>query len=76
MTLRRHSLTLGRHRTSVAIEDEFWAEIIRIARERGISTARLIGEIDAARAGAMPPPNLGSALRLFVLANLKARAGL
>lgn len=73
MTLKRHSLSLGGHRTSVAIEDAFWREIQRIAQERNISVARLVAEVDAARAGEDPPPNLGSALRLFVLAELKAR---
>jgi predicted DNA-binding ribbon-helix-helix protein len=73
MTLKRHSLSLGGHRTSVAIEDAFWREIQRIAQEHNISVARLVAEVDAARAGEDPPPNLGSALRLFVLAELKAR---
>ncbi len=73
MTLKRHSLSLGGHRTSVAIEDAFWREIQRIAQERNISVARLVAEVDEARAGEDPPPNLGSALRLFVLAELKAR---
>jgi predicted DNA-binding ribbon-helix-helix protein len=74
MTLKRHSLSLGGHRTSVALEDAFWNEIRRIAAERGISIAGLVAEVDAARAGEEPPPNLGSALRLFVLADLKSRA--
>ncbi|MGE0651457.1 MAG: ribbon-helix-helix domain-containing protein [Alphaproteobacteria bacterium] len=74
MTLRRHSLTLDGHRTSVAIEDEFWVEICRIARDRGCSAARLVAEIDEARTSEDPPPNLSSALRLFVLAEIKGRA--
>lgn len=75
MSLRRHSLSLGGHRTSIAIEDEFWAELKRIAHTRNTSLPRLIAEVDGARANETPPPNLGSALRLFVLADLKARAG-
>jgi predicted DNA-binding ribbon-helix-helix protein len=74
MTLRRHSLTLDGHRTSVAIEDAFWEEIRRIAREHGCSVARLVAQVDEARTRDDPPPNLSSALRLFVLAEIKARA--
>lgn len=72
MTLRRHSLTLDGHRTSVAVEDEFWTEICRIARDRGCSVARLVAEVDEARTREDSPPNLSSALRLFVLKSLKA----
>jgi predicted DNA-binding ribbon-helix-helix protein len=72
MSLRRHSLSLDGHRTSIAIEDEFWGELQRIARDRGVSMARLIAEVDADRAGTQPPPNLSSALRLFVLKDLRA----
>lgn len=73
MSLKRHSLSLGGHRTSIAIEDEFWSELQRIARARHLSLPRLIAQVDAARAGESPPPNLSSALRLFVLADLLAR---
>lgn len=75
MTLKRHALSLGGHRTSVAIEDEFWDELTRIARERAVSMARLVAEVDAARAAQVPAPNLSSALRLYVLAEVKRRAG-
>ncbi len=79
MTLRRHSVRIAGHPTSVSIEDAFWQEIKRAASEDGISTARLIEEIDHARTAepntATAPPNLSSALRLFVLARLQDRAG-
>ena len=79
MTLRRHSVRIAGHPTSVSIEDAFWQEIKRAASEDGISTTRLIEVVDRSRiAGATPdapPPNLSSALRLFVLDRVKARAG-
>ena len=75
MTLRRHSLTLDGHRTSVALEDAFWTELQRIARARGHSVARLVAEVDEARTHDAEPAGLSSALRVFVLADLKARAG-
>lgn len=76
MTLKRHSVRIAGHATSVSIEDAFWQEIKRAAREDGIATARLIEAVDQARAADLPagakPPNLSSALRLYVLERLKA----
>ncbi len=67
--IRKRSVTLKGHATSVSLEDEYWAELKRMADERGLSLAALIEEIDAAR----KRDNLSSALRLAVLADLKAR---
>jgi predicted DNA-binding ribbon-helix-helix protein len=66
---RKHSLTLRGHRTSVSLEDEFWAELLRLAAMRGQSVNALVAEIDAARG---VDPGLAAALRLFVLAEIKA----
>jgi predicted DNA-binding ribbon-helix-helix protein len=67
--LRKYSVRIAGHPTSISLEPEFWQAFGRIAARRGTSTNGLIGEIDAARAG-----NLSSAIRLFVLADLEARA--
>jgi predicted DNA-binding ribbon-helix-helix protein len=52
----------------VSIEEPFWAELAGIAKARGLSLDRMIAEIDRDRRG-----NLSSAIRLFVLAELKAK---
>jgi len=70
MTVRKRSVVVAGHRTSVSLEEPFWRELAAIAAARGCSVAATIGEIDAAREG-----NLSSALRLFVLDDLKRRAG-
>jgi predicted DNA-binding ribbon-helix-helix protein len=62
--LQKRSLSLQGHRTSLALEPEFWAALERAAGARSVSLARLIGEIDAAR-GARA---LASACRVFALA--------
>jgi predicted DNA-binding ribbon-helix-helix protein len=76
MTPRRHSVRIAGHATSISIEDAFWDEIKRAAREDGVSTARLIETVDLERTTGLPagatPPNLSSALRLYVLERLKA----
>ena len=64
--LKKRSVTIAGHRTSISLEDEFWAELVRIAGERGESLNMLVAKIDDSR-----ETNLSSAIRLFVLADLK-----
>ena len=66
--MHKYSLRIAGHPTSISLEPEFWAAFTRIAAERGLSAAALIGTIDAERTG-----NLSSAIRLFVLADLERR---
>ena len=63
--LRKRSFSLAGHRTSVALEPEFWAALEAAAAARGVSLAALLAEIDAARTAAGAP--LASALRVWVL---------
>ena len=67
---RKRSLSIAGHRTSISLEDEFWSELRMIAAARSIPLAALISEIDDGRDS---ESNLSSALRLHVLAWLKAR---
>ena len=65
--IRKRSVMLKRHATSVSLEDEYWDELKRMADAESLSLAALIGRIDAERTS----DNLSSALRLAVLADLK-----
>ncbi|MDO5646617.1 ribbon-helix-helix domain-containing protein [Paracoccus sp. (in: a-proteobacteria)] len=67
----KRSVTIDGHATSVTLEDAFWRELARLAEMRGTTRAALIGQIDHAR-----PPQVGlaTALRLFVLDQLKRTA--
>ncbi len=71
LLIHKHSATLHGHRTSFSLEDEFWCELKAIAKERGMSLAGLITEIDDHRGGL---GNLSSSLRLYVLRYLKGIA--
>jgi len=62
--LKKRSFTLSGHRTSVALEAEFWVVIEGSAQSRGKSLAALVAAIDAGRG----PRPLASALRLYALA--------
>ena len=67
--LKKHSVSIQGHRTSYSLEDEFFAELQNIAKQKNCSLSSLIREIDANR---QPECNLSSALRLHVLEKLKA----
>jgi len=62
--LQKRSLSIAGHRTSLALEPEFWTALAAAAARRGLSLAGLVGEIDRARQGG----NLSSAVRVFLLA--------
>jgi predicted DNA-binding ribbon-helix-helix protein len=62
--LTKKSFTLSGHRTSVALEAEFWAVLQQAASARAMALGALVAEIDAGR-GTRP---LASALRLHALA--------
>lgn len=58
----KRSIVVGRHKTSVSLEDVFWNELRRIAQELGVHLSELVARIDAERQHG----NLSSAIRLFV----------
>jgi predicted DNA-binding ribbon-helix-helix protein len=62
--LRKRSLSLAGHATSLALEPEFWTALEAMAEARGVSLARLVMELDRGR-GDRP---LASACRLAALA--------
>ena len=62
--LVKRSFTLAGHRTSVALEKEFWQALQTIAADRQRTMAALVAEVDAERDPNRP---LASALRIFTL---------
>jgi predicted DNA-binding ribbon-helix-helix protein len=61
--LLKRSLSIAGHRTSIALEPEFWDALQDIAAARGLTVTALIAEVDETRQQA----NLSSAIRLAVL---------
>jgi predicted DNA-binding ribbon-helix-helix protein len=66
--VKKHSVTIRGHRTSFSLETEFMRELELIAKERGTKFAQLVAEIDENRPR---DTNLSSALRLFVLEQIR-----
>lgn len=62
--LIKRSFSLSGHRTSVALEQEFWAALERIAAAEGRSLGGLVSMVDAAR---QPGEPLASRLRVTAL---------
>jgi len=60
--IKKRSVLIAGHATSLSLEAEFWSALQEVARQRGLSLNRLIATVDRARTG-----NLSSALRVFVL---------
>jgi predicted DNA-binding ribbon-helix-helix protein len=65
--LRKRSVLLSGHATSIALEPQFWAVLDEMARAEHLSLAALIGRIDEGRG----PSGLASACRLAALAFAK-----
>ena len=66
--MKKRSVLIAGHPTSVSLEEEFWDVLKELAQARGCSLNALIEEIDAGRTG-----NLSSAIRVFVLNELRRR---
>ena len=64
--LVKRSFSLAGHRTSVALEQEFWDALSALAARRGQALSALVAAEDATRAADRP---LASALRVLALRN-------
>jgi predicted DNA-binding ribbon-helix-helix protein len=69
--LRKRSVLLSGHATSIALEPEFWEVLDAMAAERDQSLAALIVSIDRGRGA----NGLASACRLAALAHAGAQKG-
>ncbi|MGB8180961.1 MAG: ribbon-helix-helix domain-containing protein [Stellaceae bacterium] len=65
--VRKRSVNIAGHSTSLTLEEPFWHELRALAAKRGLSINALVAEVDARRDG-----NLSSALRLLVLESYRS----
>lgn len=63
--IKKRSVIVAGHRTSVSLEALFWTALQTIAERRGVSVNDLVTEIDRGRGG-----NLSSAIRVHILDSL------
>ena len=70
-TVKKRSIVIGHHKTSVSLEDNFWTSLRQIARSRQVTVSDLIASLDLPRENS----NLSSAIRVFILCHYRAMAG-
>ncbi len=70
--IAKRSVVLDHHKTSISLEDEFWNGVKSIADRKKIKLTELLAQIDGERNNA----NLSSAIRVFVLNEARAQAGI
>jgi predicted DNA-binding ribbon-helix-helix protein len=67
--IRKRSVTIDGHKTSISLEEPFWNEIKAIASQKKTSIKDLITDIDR---GKQAEANLSSSLRVFILRHYRA----
>ena len=63
------------HATSISLEPIFWDALKAAAEAERVPLSALVARIDAERIGAADPPNLASAIRVWLFARARASAG-
>ena len=67
--MKKHSVIIAnRHETSITLEDEFWTELLSIAKQKNLSINQLVTKIDSEK----NIQNLSSAIRVYILKHLKS----
>ncbi|QDO97894.1 ribbon-helix-helix domain-containing protein [Ferrovibrio terrae] len=61
-TVKKRSVVVGGHRTSISLEQAFWEALQQMAAAEGKTINQMVSDIDAARSG-----NLSSAIRVWIL---------
>ena len=66
-TSTKRSVTIAGHETSVSLEPVFWEALEAALLEEALPLNALIARIDADRLDSVPPPNLTSAIRQWLM---------
>jgi predicted DNA-binding ribbon-helix-helix protein len=70
--MKKRSVSIHGHATSVALEPEFWDELDRAATAEALSMSGLIRQLDDQRLLEMPEQGLASYIRVWVLTRLRS----
>ncbi len=68
----KRSMMIAGHATSISLEPVFWDALGEAAEAEGLPLNALVGRIDAERTQARRPPNLASAVRVWLYERLIA----
>lgn len=70
----KRSMTIAGHPTSISLEPIFWSALEHAAQEAGLPLSALVARIDAERIALADPPNLASALRVWLFSRAQGGA--
>ena len=62
----KRSIMVAGHATSISLEPVFWEALKEAAEDEGLPISALVARIDAERVEGGDPPNLASALRVWL----------
>ena len=62
----KRSVTIAGHATSISLEPLFWTALAEAAQAESLPLNALVARIDAVRVAEPDPPNLASAIRLWL----------
>ena len=62
----KRSVMIAGHSTSISLEPVFWDALKAAAEAEGVPLSALVARIDAERIQTRDPPNLGSAIRVWL----------
>jgi predicted DNA-binding ribbon-helix-helix protein len=62
----KRSMMIAGHATSISLEPIFWEALKSAAADEGVPLNALVARIDAIRVEGKAPPNLGSAIRVWL----------
>jgi predicted DNA-binding ribbon-helix-helix protein len=70
----KRSVTIAGHETSISLEPLFWDALRDAADARRLPMNALIAQIDVERIAVSDPPNLASAIRVWLFADAGRRS--
>lgn len=62
----KRSITIAGHQTSISLEPVFWTALEAEAVRQALPLSALVARIDADRIAGIDPPNLASAIRVWL----------
>ena len=68
----KRSIMIAGHATSISLEPVFWEALREAAEQEKLPLNALVAQIDAARIEAPDPPNLASAIRVWLFERARA----
>ena len=71
----KRSVMIAGHATSISLEPIFWDALKAAAEEERVPLSALVARIDAARIEEADPPNLASAIRVWLFERRAPGAG-